>query len=96
MHIGLADDDGTGRAQLCGHRRVLARHETLQRRRSRARGQPGHFDVVLDDDGHAAERLARALLAAGVERVGSLHRACFIERDEGIEVRFRLGAGQCR
>ena len=96
MHIRLADDDGARRAQFCRHRRVLLRHKTLQRWRSRAGGKPGHLDIVLDDNRHTAERLARALLAAGVEGFGGFHRAGLVQRDEGVELGLCLGARQRR
>jgi len=96
MHVGLADDDGACRAQFCRHWRVLLRDEALQSRRSRAGGKPGHLDIVLDDDGDAAERLARTLLAAGVEGFGGLHRASLVERDEGVELGPCLGTRQRR
>jgi len=86
VHVGLADDDGARRPQFCCDRGILARYEPLENRCSRGRRQASDFDVVLDDDRDAAERLARGFFgAAGVERNGRLHGARFVECDEGVE-----------
>jgi hypothetical protein len=96
MHVGLADDDGTRRAQFCRHRRILLRDKALQRRRSGRAGQTRNLDIVLDHDRDAAERLARTLLAAGVEGLSGFHRAGLVERDEGVELGLCLGPRQRR
>jgi hypothetical protein len=94
MHVGLADDDGAGRAQLCRHRRILRRHVGLQCRRAGRRGQAFDLDIVLDRDRHAAERLAEAVPVFTIEGGRRLRGAGFIQCDEGVELGLRLGPGQ--
>ena len=60
IEIGLADDDGAGRAQFCDRRRILRRHVG----EGRAGGGGRHaqrVDIVLHGDRHAEKRKLRGV-----------------------------------
>ena len=62
--VGLAEDDRAGRAQPGDDRRVAGPAPVLEREGTGGGRQPGHVDVVLDQDRDALDRAARTVLAA--------------------------------
>lgn len=87
VHVGLAHDDGAGCAQALHDGRVLGRAEALQGWGAGRVGQARHVDVVLDGDGHAAQRRGglAALAPRGVIGAGLGQRAVAVDGDEGVE-----------
>ena len=86
IEIGLADDDGAGRAQFCDRRRILRRHIG----EGRAGGGGRHaqrVDIVFHRDGHAVKRKLRGILLR--QRFGFRQRVLFVaqaDEDGGIVV----------
>jgi hypothetical protein len=91
VHVGLAEHDGARTAQLPDDRRVLFRHEPLQRGGPGGVGQAGDMDVVLDHDRDAVQRaLPLARLRGGVGRARGPDRARLVQGDERVERLARL------
>jgi hypothetical protein len=86
--IGLAEDHGAGVAQPRDEKRVDRRDRSLERERPRGRLHAVvRRNVVLDQDGDAVERAARALrLSLEVEGVGGGQRV-------GIDLNDTVQAG---
>ncbi len=61
VEIGLADDDGAGRAQFCHGRRIL-RGRIGEGRAGRRGRQAQRVDIVLDGNRHAIQRKRRRVL----------------------------------
>ena len=61
VEIGLADDDGAGRAQFCDRRRIL-RGRIGESRAGRRGRQALRVDIVLHRDRHAIQRKRRRVL----------------------------------
>ncbi|MOA18788.1 hypothetical protein D3C78_1391290 [compost metagenome] len=80
MHVGLAQQDRAGIAQLLQHWRVLRRDEIGEGRGAGRTRQSSSVDVVLDHDGNTGQRLQRCAGAAYI--VG---RPCRIQCAPGIE-----------
>ena len=59
----LAEDDGSGAAQLASNERVRFGPRTAERDRSRRGWHVQGGDVVLEDDGNAEQRLSAAIVA---------------------------------
>ncbi|MNE44665.1 hypothetical protein D3C80_1389030 [compost metagenome] len=95
MHVGLAQQDGPGIAQLLQGRRVLSWDEPGQRQCSGGAGQAGGVDVVLDHDGDAGKRLQRPSgTPRGIGGPGLGQCAIAVQGDEGIQLAAFLGAVQ--
>ncbi|MNQ86977.1 hypothetical protein D3C85_1021840 [compost metagenome] len=87
VHVGLAQQDRAGIAQLLQHGSVPRRYEIGESRRTGRTGQAGRMDIVLDHDGDAGQRLqSRTSAACVVGLLRSVQRALGIERDIDIQL----------
>ena len=84
-HIGLGEDDGSGRAQSSHHRRVLrGRRRVSQEGRSGSRRFAPNVEQILDADNRSVERAEReAGFLARVGRVGTEGRGLRVDRQTG-------------
>ena len=72
-HAGLGDDDRAGILQVRRERRLVRRHQLVERERAAGRPHVGRVDVVLQRDRNAVQRTADlALRALPVALVGDL------------------------
>ena len=86
VEIGLADDDGAGRAQSCDRRRIL-RGRIGEGRAGRRGRQAQRVDIVLHRDRHAVQRKRCGILRG--QRLGLRQRLLLVaqaDEDGGIVV----------
>ena len=89
-HVRLRDDDGARIAKVLRQRRLVRRHEPLERQRAAGRRHVGRVDVVFQRNRDAVQRSAYfSLRALAIARVGFIERSR-VERDDGVQPVFVL------
>src|SRR5699024_4693492 len=92
VEVRLAENRDAGRAQACGHRRVVGRNVALEHLRGAGGGRVGGGEHVLErdrDTGQRAELLARG--QAGVHGTGGLECGVGAHVEEGVDLAVHLG-----
>ncbi len=84
MQPGLAENDAAGLDQTFDDRRGVRGDEAAQRAGTRAVGQAGDMNVVLDRQGDAAQGQGARF---GVQLLRALYGAGSVDGDESIERR---------
>jgi hypothetical protein len=87
VEVGLADADGTGRAEALDDRGVIGRHPAGQDPAGAAGGHAAGDQVVLQRDGHAGK--GAGVIAGrhlGIDCVGGGPRFVGGDAQEGVEV----------
>src|SRR5439155_26919163 len=93
--VELADDDGPGGAEACGHGGVVGGHEALEDAGARGGAESRRADDVLHPDRHAAEQ-TRILPRgdAAIDRLGRRDGLDLADREECPYL--RLDGGDAR
>ena len=86
MHVGFAENDGSGAFQSCGDEGVFVGDAVVKDLASGRGACAGGVDVVLEDDGQAMQGAAElAGFGFGVELLCLGKRVIMHDGDEGVE-----------